>query len=183
MTLNSWKLCWQGPKNRGILVLATPLFNPLLLKSVTRVETWTWQGFEKGHLLCIAAIMMSLKREKSRFDKVTLGTLLRHVEPVNHLHLAYELLLDSNVAFFGNVYKQEEKQCLDQPDAVHRVKTGCYSYVRLAAPGTPLIDGYMNLKLRCTDKSNRGIHYTTLFFSIQTQHTNVWAVHHGERNE
>jgi hypothetical protein len=69
------------------------VFNPRLLKPITRVmEKWIWQNFGKTHLLYLAATLISLKQEESRFGKVTLGTFLRHVQPVDNVHLGYRLL-------------------------------------------------------------------------------------------
>jgi hypothetical protein len=148
-----------------------PSFNSILLKFVSNEESWTWQDFEKAHLLYLAATMMALQKEKLRFPKMVLGTFLRHVQPANNVHLEYGLVLPSDVTFDGTQYKLDDHHCLVKPlkRRRHGVETECQIYARLAATGNPFVDGYMNLILR-TETSGADLH-TTLF--VQYKHTTM----------
>jgi hypothetical protein len=152
-----------------IFNVKNPSFNSVLLKFVSEEVGWTWQDFKKAHLLYLAATMMALQKEKSRFTKIVLGTFLRHVQPANNIHLEYGLVLPSDVTFDGNEYKLDDHQCLVKPwkRRRHGVETACDKFARLAALGNPFVDGYMNLILQ-TETSGADLH-TTLF--VQYKHS------------
>ena len=115
---------------------------------------------------------MALQKEKSRFQKgLTLGEFLCHVQPANNVYLKYRLIVPPDVTFAGTEYKSDDEQCFARlpKRQRHGVKTGCDRFVRRAATGTSLVDGYMNLMLR-PEKSGLTWH-TTLF--VQYKHSTV----------
>ena len=140
------------------------VFNPLLLKEVTEAHHWTGQDFERTHLLYHAAIMRSLQIEQSRFQEITLGTFLRHVQPGDNTYLGHDLVLLPGVTFDSIEYKCDDRQCLDWPPRreCHSVDTTTENQVILSKTGTPFVDGYLNLRLR-TKGGNMTDFPTTLF--------------------
>jgi hypothetical protein len=125
------------------------LCNPLLLKAVTEAHDWNRQDFKEAHMLYLAATMMSLQREQSRFNEMTLGTFLRHVQPGDNTYLLQNLILPPDVAFDGIMYQCDDEQCLDRPPRreLHSVDITNENQVILSKPGTPFVDAYINLRL------------------------------------
>jgi len=148
-------------------------FNPILLKVVIEAHHWTRQDWEMTHLLYLAATMMALQKEQSRFHEMTLGTLLRHVHPGNNIYLGHRLILPPNVTFDGSMYKSDDEHCLDIPPRRqrHSVDTTSETCVILSKAGTPFVDGSMNLRLRSKESIDMTDLETTLF--VQYGHSTM----------
>ena len=129
-------------ENQGVL-------NPLLLKALSEPERWSWQDFEKSHMLYLAATMAALIEEQKRFSQIKLGTYLRSVQPVDSRWLGCALNLPTT--FKRCDYTEQTSQCIPKTNArggkTHTVPTDDCGQIFLAAEGTPLIDAFLNLLL------------------------------------
>ena len=143
------------------------VFNPVLVKTISKAEEWTWQDFEKAHLLFLAATMKALIKEQGRFGNITLAALLRNVHPVDSPALRQPLSLPDD--FVGADYTQENRQCIPKSNADQSrelsLDTKDINCVHLAAAGTPILDGYMNLRLN-------NLHGATTLF-VQYKHSGL----------
>ena len=159
-----------------------PTFNSLVVKNISRevlVGCWTWQDFAKSHALYLSAIMLALQKEERRFNShLTLRTFLRHVQPQDNVHLEQRLILSSDQKFNGIAFKMDANPCISiNPETsngkCHGVRTECKDSVVFAAPGTPLIDAYLNLQLVRADSSGLEGEITTTLFLQYNHTTNV----------
>lgn len=124
--------------------------NEVLLMDMTNSIMWGWEIFEQAHAHYLAAVMAALIETKDEFfgGSVTLGNLLRHANPTGNAHLQRTLQLPLN--FDGVNVKKEAKQSIPKKTAKrkrHTVDLDMKQEVMLAADGTPIIDGHMNITL------------------------------------
>ena len=149
------------------------MFNPILTKEIPQAQEWTWQNFEKAHLLYLAATMAALIKEKDRFDNITLGTLLRNVRPSDSSVLSESLELPTS--FHGATFDKDLTQCIPKSSAKRgsqiTVTQDDFEHVRLAMDGTPIVDGYQNLRLRA---ASSGIAVRKTMF-IQYKHSGLMS--------
>lgn len=126
----------------------TGQFNAILTRSISGVKDWTWMEFEKAHLLYLAATMSALIKEQGRFQEVSLRTYLRNVKPTNSSLLSDRLILSSR--FDGANYCEDTLQCIPRSNAKAgnkiEIEFSDFEHVHLTCDGTPIVDGYQNLK-------------------------------------
>ena len=147
------------------------LFNPLLVKVPSEAEEWTWQDFERAHVLYLAATIGATIAKQNMFEKITLGTILRSVQPKENTVLLRTLKLP---AFFDSyMFQKQESQCIPNANAkkkkAHSVNLQDFSRVFLVADGTPVIDAFVNLRLKAGTAGRP--RSTTLF--IQYKHSGL----------
>jgi hypothetical protein len=146
------------------------LFNPLLVKTLTTADQWTWQDFEKAHVLFLSATMAAIIKEQKRFSQITLGTFLRNVQPEASHFLSYRLCLPKTFNAVG--FKKQTRQCIPRsnakPGSKHDVCTEGLSEIFVVADGTPIIDSFLNIDLQTTGTNQQR---TTLF--IQYKHSGL----------
>jgi hypothetical protein len=148
------------------------IFNPILTQEISSAQDWTWQIFEKAHLLYLAATMRALIDEAHRFDhNITLGTYLRHVNPSTSPILSRKLVLPSS--FERRDYVTDEKQCIPKSNAKRERRISIlfneFEHMYQAANGTPVIDGYQNLKFAGSSSTTVSTTLSTMF--IQYKHS------------
>lgn len=124
--------------------------NEVLLRDMTNSMTWGWEIFEQAHAHYLAAVMAALIETKDEFfgGSVTLGNLLRHANPAGNVYLQRTLQLP--LSFDGVNVKKEVKQSIPRGTGKrkrHTVDLDTKQEVMLAADGTPIIDGHINLTL------------------------------------
>lgn len=141
------------------------LFDPILVRSLSTSEDWTWQDFEKAHLLFLAATLNALIEECERFPTMTLGTFLCNVQPSNSAPLQHSLNLPNKFQHASLIV--EPKQCIPKSTAgaINRLSVDLSDVenIHQTKSGTPIVDGYLNLKLNNLEGT------TTLF--IQYKHS------------
>jgi hypothetical protein len=146
------------------------VFDPLLVKTLTKADQWTWQDFEKAHMLYLAATMAAIIREQERFSQITLGTFLRSVQPETSRFLSCQVCLPKTFNALG--FTKQTRQCIPRSDArpgsKHGVCTDNLSEIFQVAPGTPIIDSFLNIDLETTAANQQR---TTLF--IQHKHSGL----------
>ena len=147
------------------------MFNPILTRQISSSQEWTWQYFESAHLLYLAAIMAALVKERRRFSNITLGTLLRSSSPRESSILSEALQLPAK--FDGGKFTRDATQCIPRMNAKKgsqiKVSLDDFETVHLAMEGTPIVDGYLNLRLGAASSSD--IATKTLF--IQYKHSGL----------
>ncbi|CAJ1926732.1 unnamed protein product [Cylindrotheca closterium] len=119
------------------------MLHSLILKAPTRADPWTWQSFEKVHLLYLAATMGAMVKEREQFKDISLRTYLRNLQPAGNSYLSQKLVLP--LEFQSNNYIEDERQCISNQKI--RVTTEDHAHVHLAKAGTPIVDGYLNVKV------------------------------------
>lgn len=148
--------------------------NPLLLKHTSISETWTWQDFEKAHVLYLSAAMSALRTELGRFpdEVVQLKHLLRNAKPKDSSHFDRNLRLPLG---FSNVsYKEESSQSIPKSSTkkrVHSVDLATKTSVVMACEGTPIIDAHLNLDLGPEKELNIDENSVPVVLFIQYKHS------------
>lgn len=111
--------------------------------------------------------MKALIKEQGRFGNITVAALLRNVRPVGSPALRQPLSLPDD--FVGADYTQENRQRIPKSNADQSrelsLNTKDINCVHLAAAATPILDGYMNLRLN-------NLHGLTTLF-VQYKHSGL----------
>lgn len=126
------------------------LFNSILTQAISNSQNWTWQQFEIAHLCYLAATMAALTQQRERFQKVSLGTFLRNARPTDSALLSDRMQLPE--CFEGAIWREDPNQCIPRTNAKRgsqiTVDIDDSECVHLAKDGTPIVDGYLNLKFQ-----------------------------------
>ena len=126
------------------------LFNSILTQAISESKNWTWQQFEIAHLCYLAATMAAIIKQRKHFQKISLGTFLKHAKPTDSALLSNEMRLPNY--FEAATYKKDPNQCIPRTNAIQgsqiTVDINDFESVHLAEDGTPIIDGYQNLEFQ-----------------------------------
>ena len=118
------------------------------------MDAWTWQRFESAHICYLAAVLHAIAETKEQFwtrkgHTVTLSNVLVGVSPSNHQSL--KKVFTPQDSFDALDIIKDKEQCIRRANArskVHGVDTKDLDHMHQALDGTPIIDAYVNLKLR-----------------------------------
>lgn len=134
--------------------ISVPCDVQTLCCAVSKMDAWTWQRFESAHICYLAAVLYAIAETKEQFwtrkgHTVTLSNVLVGVSPSNHRIL--KKVFTPQDSFDALDIIKDKEQCIRRANArskVHGVDTKDVDHMHQALDGTPIIDAYVNLKLR-----------------------------------